>query len=485
MRTLDKLTHGGIEDGYFSVFVAGINGIFSGIGCILTIWIISKSESRLSDTYHRIMFAVSIIGLVVVATGSLSYCMFPKDDELLEWPYFIHGNILRLGSTLSCNVQGAASMGGYFMYQAYISMLLLYYYCAIVPNMRSITITKWVEPALHLIPIIIGLVTVLWGLFTQSFNPHPTMPWCAFIRYPAACPDHCWAPDDEGCQCIRSNPEQDFLFNKRFIPAMLFLFSGIDFFCLFSISIRFLRNHLELKSCHTKLTETGPESDELHQLRFRESSTKAALFQAFLYVLVLIALFVTSVLCQSNGSGPTYDIINGFRIYIVTLQGFFYYAIFLYIKVHNLRTIEPHLSILDSIKRVHAASSDDRVILVGLSNVSVKSTDSPNCDVGIRVRRTGNMDLSARGSKVPPDVASVETPPGATIGERSEPVGMLCQSFEAFEDHHHDMESRISHHSQSLGSMFSFHNGLDDENTQNDDDLDNSLNDREGDSVEK
>jgi len=466
---------GGVEDSLAFVIIQSINTILSSIGTFFIVFIIFRSESGLSSTYHRIMAVFSIFGLILAVIGGLSYVLYPRDDELLDWPFFINEHVVRLGSTLSCEIQGAVVSGGYFVYQGYLSSLFAFYFFVIVLRIRSEVMTKWVEIWLHLIPIIGGALVVIWGLRTQSFNPHPVVTWCAFIRYPPLCPGHCWAPDDAGCECIRGNPEDDYTFNRKFIPAALYFYSLIDFVSIFAITAKFIFYNVGLKRYLKQLKREGrsleAESDELKEFRFRKSTARDVLFQALLYILVLIALFVPTVISQYTQDGPFYNITNTARIFFVSFQGFLYFLIFLHVKVHNLRLIQPDLSKWDAVKQTFSASPDDRVVLVGLSDITIDNKEPDFISNALNLERFYRDDLNDSVDddrtverRMDPDIASLQTPSGATI----------FPAFTAGPDRDKDGQDRFvdhekidaeSSHSQSLGSFISseFDHSYDDE----------------------
>lgn len=410
------------------------------------------------------MAVFSIVGLIVAVLGGLSYLLYPRNDELLEWPFFISEHVIRLGSTLSCDIQGAIVSGGYFVYQGYLSSLFAFYFFVIVLRIGSEVMTKWVELWLHIVPIIGGAVVVIWGLRTQSFNPHPVVSWCAFIRYPPLCPEHCWAPDDAGCECIRGNPEDDYTFNRKFVPVALFFYSMIDFVCIFAITAKFIFYNIGLKRYLKQMKIDGQslevESDELKEIRFRKSTTRDVLFQALLYILVLIALFVSTVISQYTQDGPFYNIANSVRIFIASIQGFLYFLIFLYIKVHNLRLVQPDLSKWDAVKQTFSASLDDRVVLVGLSDVTIDDKEPTFISHALNLVRFHRHGLNESDDdemaveRRLEDIASLQTPSGATIfpafaaGSVSNKDGK-----DRFADH--KASDVPSSHSQSLGSLIS------------------------------
>jgi hypothetical protein len=366
---LVNILHGGLEDGPFGALVPRFNGFLSALGCGLMIYIILKSRVKLSSTYHRIMFGISTNGLITSIAFGCSYWLFPSADELLSWPYLISENINRLGNTLTCEIQGAIVISGTYIFQAYVASLCLYYLCAMVLRMRPETITKYVEWFLHLSPLLIGLTTAIMGLTTNSFNPGDTTPWCAFRRYPVMCPTHCWAPDDEGCDCIRGGPEYDRVYFKYVFSISLYVYSTIIFTCLLAICMNTLVSNIKLR-IHIYKTKGSSEGESEHEiediLRFRDTNHKSTLLQTFLYIFTMLVVFFSLLLTKNLPvDGKGYEIVKGLRIFTITVQGLVFFVIFLMMKVHNIRVSDSEVPLCEAAKRVFKEPPDD-IVLVNL-----------------------------------------------------------------------------------------------------------------------
>jgi hypothetical protein len=315
------------------------------------------------------MLGISINGMITSIAFGFSYWIFPSGDELLSWPYLISEDINRFGNTLSCEIQGAIVISGTYVFQAYVASLCIFYACVMVLRMRPETITKYVEWFLHLSPLFIGLTTSIMGLTTNSFNPGDTTPWCAFRRYPAACPTHCWTPDDEGCECIRGGPENDIVYYKIVYTISLYLYFTIIFTCLFAICMNTLFSNIKLRIHIYKSKgrpEVGYDRETEDVLRFRDTNHKSTLLQTFLYMFIMLLVFTSLFLSKTLPvDGKGYEAAKGLRIFAVTIQGLVFFLIFFFIKVHNIKVADSDVSLWEAMKRVFNEPPDD-IVLVNL-----------------------------------------------------------------------------------------------------------------------
>ena len=92
--------------GLFISIVPRITGSLSVVSSSTIIFLIYRSDAKLTTIYHRIMFCMSICDIIGSTAMTLTTIPMPKEMPLeqelgFEWP---GGN--RYGNTLSCNLQG-------------------------------------------------------------------------------------------------------------------------------------------------------------------------------------------------------------------------------------------------------------------------------------------------------------------------------------------------------------------------------------------
>jgi len=163
------------------MITAVITGSLSAISSSLIIYLILRSEAKLSTIYHRIMFAMSCADILLSIALLLTTLPMPQDfpctgtEETMRAPW-MDG----VGTIETCVAQGFIIDFGHQTMYSYNAMLCLYYTCAIVFKMKEEDIHKRVEPFLLSIPPMIGLGLSIPPLFLGMYNPGNQ--WCS-INY--------------------------------------------------------------------------------------------------------------------------------------------------------------------------------------------------------------------------------------------------------------------------------------------------------------
>jgi hypothetical protein len=260
----------------------------------------------------------------------------PKEEEL---QYRWTGT--RLGNTSTCNAQGFFSMCGLITTFHYNSMLCLYYACAIAFTMQEQNIKKYVEPLLHGLPVIYGLVPSLFFLSKGLYNPQignslPYTSWCTTSAYPMSC-------RDENEECIRG-------FNAS---TVLMISGGLTSFQSFviivgslALVIRKVRKTEKLLYCSSTSNATFKDLADLIE---KHINTKAVLIQALLYITAflvgVIPPFVRVIAEQFDASEVYLLHLLQVTLFFLPLQGFFNFLIFISYKVYNYRRMNKTESI--------------------------------------------------------------------------------------------------------------------------------------------
>lgn len=165
--------------GFYAVIAPMIIGSISAVSSALIIIIISRSRSKLSTIYHRIMMGMScvdILGSVAMALASI-----PMPSELREGYIDYYWEGPRLGNVGTCQAQGfffVFGLNGMFFYNA---ALCFYYACVIAFRMEESTVKLRVEPFLHIVPIGISLIVSTTLLALDLYNPSGHEAWCTLM----------------------------------------------------------------------------------------------------------------------------------------------------------------------------------------------------------------------------------------------------------------------------------------------------------------
>ncbi len=139
-----------------------------------------RSHQRLSTTYHRLMFGLSIADIVFSFAFALNIFMVPK-----EMDYIVPG---AQGTVGTCTAQGFfVSVGG--LLSTYYNCSICFYYLAIIKYNRSDAyIAKKLERWLHVIPITVALIYGFLVVSVKGYNTFETT--CFAVPHNQAAP-HC------------------------------------------------------------------------------------------------------------------------------------------------------------------------------------------------------------------------------------------------------------------------------------------------------
>ena len=322
-----------------------LSGGLSAISSAFVIYLIVRSEIKLSTIYHRIVFGmccVDIIGSLACSLTSLPMpTEFPDDDWYDTW------DGTRLGNTRTCEAQGFFSTFGLVTMFAYNSMLCFYYALHIAARLPDVTIRKYIEPAfLHFVPLASGLGAAITPFFYDLYNPSMRDPWCTMIAL--GCDqnskkiwcdldplDNCF---DESATCYRG----DFRVSELLPLIKLALISVFFATILISFSLciwRVLSIELKLREIEklhspniAHMDTSHMDTSHMDEMRSTHNNTKVILVQSLAYTTVF-ALTLSLVLVRSLSE---YRLDEGIAL-LVPSTGFFNCLIFVGHKVYNYR----------------------------------------------------------------------------------------------------------------------------------------------------
>jgi len=351
----------------YAALVPRFTGGISAISSTLIIYVILRSETRLSSIYHRIMFGMSladISGSIAMALTTLPMPSYMPKEEIFGYNW----TGTRLGNEYTCNTQGFFAFFGMTCMFNYNAMLCVYYACAIAFTMREKHIQKYVEPVLHGFPIAIGLALALPPLFYEMYNPGITAyPWCGPFPYP----DECAVLNN--VECIRGSAQlRDIV--QFIIPATILLLLLIIIVPLVLVIYKIIQTDRILDQI-PKVYENGGNGDLNHVIE-KHRSTKAALIQAISYIVSFLLGFIPPFIISlgmidsktEQGKIATV-ILSKLYIFFIPLQGFFNCIIFISHKVYNYRRVHNEESICSILGKLFCTSVHDPYFISRISIV--------------------------------------------------------------------------------------------------------------------
>lgn len=162
-----------------------VPSLMSVTGSALIIVVILRSNKRLSTTYRRLVFGMSLMDICFSIAYLFSTLPSPKDTPTL-WK--------ALGNTHTCTLQGLCIFFGSLGATMYSCALSTFFFLTVGKQVRKKVMSTIIEPCFHAIILLYLFSVSIYLLYTQSFNTYGTV--CLVTPYPRGCDLH---PDDMQC----------------------------------------------------------------------------------------------------------------------------------------------------------------------------------------------------------------------------------------------------------------------------------------------
>ncbi len=349
------------------VSIAIVTSSLSAISSALIIFMILRSSSPLSSTYHRIMFGMSISDVFASTAMALSTSLLPKDAVYEQFEPKM------LGNRTTCNLQGFLFTAGTNATFGYNAALCIYYLCAIKFKLKKVTMRKKCEPFLHMMSLCCGLIPSILFYFGDLFNPTPWDSWCTATLYPWYCglKD---VVDKESCMIIESNRQYaSFGFAILFFGFFVGGGSVIGSMILITWSVyrqeRLMKVYIE--RIYRVRAVSRDTRNHFASCRSRHHYTKVILYQALAYVFAFL-------LCQSNvimsllsarldNARPL--AVQYYHLLTRPLQGFFNLVVFVGHKVYNIFQLNKETRLLSAIYQAFTVKEEPTFIFTQISLV--------------------------------------------------------------------------------------------------------------------
>ena len=371
--------------------VTSISGALSFIGSATINVLILKSGTRLSTTYHRIMFFISCADILSSAMVCLTTIPMPKDTL-----YPFEGG--KYGTVQTCEAQGFIYICGMVTAVCGNAGLNIYYLCTIRYKMSEERIKKFVEPVLFCLSLVAGLTPAIQLLQGQYLNPQPFESYCGMGGY---YPKECKI--DDGVECIRGDPDSNVF--QRIRNA--FLFTNISLFLVIVVSMILIiltvhraekskrKPHRAARSSNDHELPSS-EREGLHDAKKNPPSMSnevertelmgTILRQALMYI---GAYFFTNIFIIMTFITPDVWAIQICRCVFQPLQGFFNALIFIYHKVYNVLQGNDDMTFYEALLYLYYYTSKVPEIFFSSLYVVEENAGVPNDNVSSCVRSEG------------------------------------------------------------------------------------------------
>ena len=337
-----------------------VTATLSIIGSLTIIVMLIRSDKKLASTYRRLLFGMSIMDIASSTAISFSSFASPKETSELWNP---------VGNTATCTAQGVVVYSGQIGLSMYNCSLCLYYTLSIVKNMKREEMLK-VERFFHFIPAFWILSTVPFLLVTESFNAFDV--FCMIESHPQGC------DTDDNVDCTRGLNARSYRICFYLVPtALTFIIICWSVIAL-GLSVRgheqkvqeYRANLCTLPESINAIRKTNPfsssqssESDEQELTAYvskkstpRESLDtrvrKEAYKQAIYYIFAIVLSHIFGLIFQGMRQlrGETIYILWVLQQLTMPTQGFFNFIVFLRPRVLSLRSLNPELSLMQSVR---------------------------------------------------------------------------------------------------------------------------------------
>ena len=357
-----------------------VTGTLSACSSGLIIYIISRSQQKLSTTYHRIMAFMStfdIISSIFIALGTI---MMPSDS------IFKYAGPL-LGNKVTCQIQGWLVVFGLCGSTSLNACLTWYFVCSIVFKVHSVTIRKRIEPFMHIYTVIIALFVPSFYLSKDLMNPSLYDNFCVIVTYPESCDDEKWYDLNE-CVWDESTGPQYWLlatittaihFGSIVTGMSIILWTIIRTSQHNKNNSRPLDENLEGAASESKTEDQGTKMAEVMTIE----NSRVLVLQALMYIAVFFLTWIFNLLSVVfNVRNDELDLMNSI---LFPLQGFWNFLIFLYDKTHIIRQYNSSLSFWQAVKKTLSEPSEASVIallnLAIVENISDRKMNDKNPSV--------------------------------------------------------------------------------------------------------
>jgi len=353
-----------------------ISGSLSAISSFLVIFVILRSSTKISTTYHRFMLCLSVSDIAGSVAIALTTLPMPKpgDDTYVD-SYNYAGK--RIGNRATCTAQGFIIYTGLIISFSYHISLWVYYLCTIRYKLEADTISRRIEPYLHLFNITLPLTLACFPLARGLYNPLPDRPTCNVSIHPEICVQE---PYKEFIECTHGSKE-DVPYLKNVIICFLaalalgFLITVICM-CLIFHSVfsedklvkayeQMYRNTPRSSNNATK-HDNQSQNDKLQSSKANFEKTKIIAKQCASYLVVWLLTWIIPFL---NLLMKQSELMLALYVIFTPLQGFWSFIIFSYNKVYTIHRSQRDCSYFKAFKMIFTTSRYPEILVSNLTLV--------------------------------------------------------------------------------------------------------------------
>ena len=293
---------------------------------------------KLSRVYHRLLAAMSIVSILMSFVLIPSTLMVPDHDvgrpDVIVVDY-LWGSI---GSWTTCQIQGCVMHFTALSLPSYTSCLSIYFLLMLRFQVKERTIAKYCEPLFHLVSVGYPLLTTLYALHNEYFNPLAIVQGACWI---SEYPPRCSMRDDTPCTRGIGVSNFDFRFSACFL-----MFASVLMFI--NMSIIYCKVRRQERTVERRYTALVHSSSGHGQNRAPASTSQRMATQAFLYNGAFFVNYISMILLAflKDSQIPSlamYSLVLTAKLFF-PMQGFFLCCIYVRPRIQSLQRRQPQSS---------------------------------------------------------------------------------------------------------------------------------------------
>ena len=402
---------------FAGITTARVSGFVSFVSSCLIIFLVLRSDRKLSTPYHRIMFGMSVTNAMGSLSTFSSTWLMPKEMIYEQFEGAV------LGNAATCTAQGFSFFVGANCAFGFNAALCIYYVCIIRYNYTEKMFGNCIERLLYAMVTITALVPSFAMVYTDSFVPLPFDLTCV----PGTYPYWCALPNMNGgeeCSLYSQIGRSTYAkILQLWVLGTYLMGSAIMFTTMFlvcwTVYSQERRLKIYLKSIHgqrTENNENGKYDDKINTTQLWRSETKTVLFQALGYLgaFLLCQLFPLWYFLLIPNRNPVLLYLQAlFR----PLQGLFNCMIYIGHKISNRRRSNSTLTKWQAFRQIFTRPNDDPTLFIHNINIVFKEGDGDNSMMnvsfsevkdGLYSRNTKDADAFPSGISFGPPASELD-----------------------------------------------------------------------------
>lgn len=319
-------------------------------GSVTIIFMLLRSEKKLSTSYRRIIFGMSCMDIIYSLALSMTSLASPEGTE---------GKWNPVGNTVTCTLQGLALFIGVTGTTTYNCMLSIFYTLTIANGVSKATMSKRVEPFFHAIPFLYATSASIFLLNKKSFNSNGSI--CMISSYPQNC------HEDASLDCSRGeNADEHYRYFVGYPIVLMFFIIVSSMIYLYSAVVVQERRMSQYRMSQSTLPEgilrmrRNSEANNLSSSSttpIRQRTTpegrnrRAAMIQCLCYVTAYLISWTPVTLYLAVDDESEYLIVIGIiNVLLTPLQGFSNFLVFIRPQVKSVMDINRDASLWQAFK---------------------------------------------------------------------------------------------------------------------------------------